>query len=110
MYQAPLDDMKFVLRHLVGIDRVAAMPGYDMVSDDLVDAVLDEAGKLLVSRDHGQSFAPVALKQTASFTDVVQARDGSLVLSSARGALHVPAAAVAADAAVAGTASGVAKP
>ena len=41
MYQAPLDDMKFVLRHLVGIDRVAAMPGYDMVSDDLVDAVLD---------------------------------------------------------------------
>lgn len=72
--------------------------------------LVDEAGKLLVSRDHGQSFAPVALKQTASFTDVVQARDGSLVLSSARGALHVPAAALAANAAAAGTVSGAAKP
>ena len=32
MYQAPVDDMKFVLRHLVGLDRVAALDGYDMVS------------------------------------------------------------------------------
>ena len=39
MYQAPVDDMKFVLRHLVGLDRVAALDGYDMVSEDLVDAV-----------------------------------------------------------------------
>ena len=46
MYQAPVDDMKFVLRHLVGLDRVAALDGHDMVSEDLVDAVLDEAGKL----------------------------------------------------------------
>lgn len=85
------------------------LTGGTVLADGRV-VLVDEAGKLLVSRDHGQSFAPVALKQTASFTDVVQARDGSLVLSSARGALHVPAAAVAADAAVAGTASGVAKP
>ena len=66
--------------------------------------LVDEAGKLLVSRDSGQSFATVSLKQTASFTDVVQTRDGSLVLSSARGAMHVPAAAVA------GTSPGAAKP
>ncbi|MGB1176709.1 MAG: acyl-CoA dehydrogenase N-terminal domain-containing protein, partial [Candidatus Puniceispirillaceae bacterium] len=46
MYQAPVDDMKFVLRHLVGLDDVAALDGMDMVSDDLVEAVLDEAGKL----------------------------------------------------------------
>ncbi len=46
MYQAPVDDMKFVLRHLVGLDGVAALDGMDMVSDDLVEAVLDEAGKL----------------------------------------------------------------
>ena len=46
MYQAPVDDMKFTLRYLVGLDRVAAIPGMDMVSEDLVDAVLEEAGKL----------------------------------------------------------------
>ena len=46
MYQAPVEDMKFNLRYLVGLDRVAAIPGMDMVSEDLVDAVLEEAGKL----------------------------------------------------------------
>ena len=46
MYQAPVEDIKFTLRYLVGLDRVAAIPGMDMVSEDLVDAVLEEAGKL----------------------------------------------------------------
>ncbi|MEL0023680.1 MAG: acyl-CoA dehydrogenase family protein, partial [Alphaproteobacteria bacterium] len=45
MYKAPVEDMKFALRHLVGLDQVAAMPGMDIVSEDLVDAVLEEAGK-----------------------------------------------------------------
>jgi alkylation response protein AidB-like acyl-CoA dehydrogenase len=54
MYQAPVDDMKFVLRHLVGLDGVAALDGMDMVSDDLVEAVLDEAGKLA-----GEVIAPL---------------------------------------------------
>jgi len=71
MYQAPLDDMKFVLRHLVGIDRVAAMPGYDMVSDDLVDAVLDEAGKLA-----GEVLAP--LNHSGDMTGSVRNADGSV--------------------------------
>jgi alkylation response protein AidB-like acyl-CoA dehydrogenase len=46
MYNAPVDDMKFVLGNLVGLDEVAALNGLDIVSKDLVDAVLDEAGKL----------------------------------------------------------------
>ena len=71
MYQAPIDDMKFVLRHLVGIDRVAAMPGYDMVSDDLVDAVLDEAGKLA-----GEVIAP--LNHSGDMTGSVRNEDGSV--------------------------------
>ena len=45
-YAAPLDDMRFVLNRLVGLDRIAALPGYDEVSPELVDAVLEEAGKL----------------------------------------------------------------
>ena len=46
MYKAPIEDMKFALAHLVGIDDIASLPGMDMVSDDLVDAVLEEAGKV----------------------------------------------------------------
>jgi acyl-CoA dehydrogenase len=44
-YTAPLRDMRFVLTELIGLDRIAALPGCDGVSPELVDAVLDEAGK-----------------------------------------------------------------
>ena len=54
MYQAPVNDMKFVLRHLVGLEEVAALDGMEMVSVDLVDAVLDEAGRLA-----GEVIAPL---------------------------------------------------
>ncbi len=71
MYQAPIDDMKFVLRHLVGIDRVAAMQSYEMVSDDLVEAVLDEAGRLA-----GEVIAP--LNHSGDMTGSVRNEDGSV--------------------------------
>ena len=45
MYQAPVEDMKFVLRNLVGIHGVAALDGMDMVSEDLVDAVLEDTAQ-----------------------------------------------------------------
>jgi acyl-CoA dehydrogenase len=44
-YAAPIRDMKFVVKELVGLDTVAALPGCEEVSPDLVDAVLEEAGK-----------------------------------------------------------------
>ena len=44
-YVAPLKDMQFVLRELAGLDEVAALPGYEEATPDLVDAVLEEAGK-----------------------------------------------------------------
>ena len=44
-YAAPLQEMRFVLRHLVGLDRVAALPGCAHVGTELVDAILAEAGK-----------------------------------------------------------------
>ena len=43
MYQAPIDDIAFGLKHLVGLDSIAKLPDMEMVSDDLVTAVLDEA-------------------------------------------------------------------
>jgi alkylation response protein AidB-like acyl-CoA dehydrogenase len=53
-YAAPLADMRFVLRHLVGLDRIAALPGREETTPELVEAVLDEAGKLA-----GEVIAPL---------------------------------------------------
>ncbi|HME39312.1 MAG TPA: acyl-CoA dehydrogenase [Steroidobacteraceae bacterium] len=44
-YQAPLADMKFVLRELVDLELLAGLPGFGEVTLDLADAVLEEAGK-----------------------------------------------------------------
>ncbi|MBL4691573.1 MAG: acyl-CoA dehydrogenase family protein, partial [Rhodospirillales bacterium] len=45
-YQAPLDDMRFVLSELAGLGDVAALPGFEDATPDLIDAILKEAGKL----------------------------------------------------------------
>ncbi|MFZ3322596.1 MAG: acyl-CoA dehydrogenase [Usitatibacter sp.] len=45
-YAAPLKDMQFVLKHVVGLDQVNTLPGWEEVTEDVVDAILEEAGKL----------------------------------------------------------------
>ena len=44
-YAAPIRDMKFVINELVGLGQISALPGCEEVTSDLVDAVLEEAGK-----------------------------------------------------------------
>ena len=44
-YQAPLADMKFVLRELVDLDLLAALPGINDMTLDVAEAVLDEAAR-----------------------------------------------------------------
>lgn len=44
-YTAPVDDLRFVLNEVVGLDTIAALPNCDSAAPDLVDAVLEEAGK-----------------------------------------------------------------
>jgi alkylation response protein AidB-like acyl-CoA dehydrogenase len=44
-YQAPLADMKFVLRELVDLPLLAQLPGFGDFNLELADAVLEEAGK-----------------------------------------------------------------
>ncbi|MBX3679249.1 acyl-CoA dehydrogenase [Cognatazoarcus halotolerans] len=44
-YTAPIRDMQFVMRELAGLAEVGRLPGCEEVSEDLVDAILDEAGK-----------------------------------------------------------------
>ena len=44
-YAAPLRDMKFVIKELGALHALAGLPGCEEVTPDLVDAVLEEAGK-----------------------------------------------------------------
>jgi alkylation response protein AidB-like acyl-CoA dehydrogenase len=44
-YVAPVRDMRFVLNELAGLDRIAALPGCESMTPELVDAILDEAAK-----------------------------------------------------------------
>ena len=46
MYEAPVDDYKFVIDHVIGLDQLIATTGHDDISIDLVEAVLSESGKL----------------------------------------------------------------
>jgi len=44
-YIAPIRDMQFVIKELAGLDAVAALPGCEDVSADLVDQILEENGR-----------------------------------------------------------------
>jgi alkylation response protein AidB-like acyl-CoA dehydrogenase len=48
-YQAPLADMKFVLRELVDLDQVAQLEGFADVTPDVAEAVLEEGAKFAAS-------------------------------------------------------------
>ena len=45
-YTAPLADMRFALEEIAGIGEIARLPGCEQASPDLVEAILEEAGKL----------------------------------------------------------------
>jgi len=45
-YKPPLQEMRFVLNELAGLAAIAELPGLEEASPDLVDAVLEEAGRL----------------------------------------------------------------
>ena len=45
IYAAPIRDMQFVIKDLVGLDQISAMPECAEVTAELVDAVLAEASK-----------------------------------------------------------------
>ncbi|MEI6984773.1 MAG: acyl-CoA dehydrogenase [Rhodospirillaceae bacterium] len=44
-YSAPIKDMRFTLNRVVGLERIASLPGYGDATPDLVDTILAEAGK-----------------------------------------------------------------
>ena len=44
-YVAPVKDMLFAMNELAGLQEIVGLPGNEEVSSDLVEAILDEAGK-----------------------------------------------------------------
>jgi len=51
-YIAPVRDMQFVIRELAGLERLTALPGYEEVTPELADAVLEEAPSLPARCSH----------------------------------------------------------
>src|ERR1700722_10006882 len=45
-YMAPLRDMRFVMTELAGLGELSSLPGFEEVTPELAEAVLDEAAKL----------------------------------------------------------------
>ena len=44
-YQAPIRDMSFIMKALADADQLCELPGCEEASSDLMQAVLEEAGK-----------------------------------------------------------------
>jgi alkylation response protein AidB-like acyl-CoA dehydrogenase len=74
-YRAPVRDMQFVINELAGLKSFAALPGYEEVTPELAEAVLEEAARLA-----SEVLAPLNKsgdEQGASLTkDGVAAADG----------------------------------
>ncbi|MEO7744310.1 MAG: acyl-CoA dehydrogenase N-terminal domain-containing protein, partial [Usitatibacter sp.] len=77
-YIAPLKDMQFVLKHVVGLDQVNQLPGWEDVTEDVVDAILEEAAKLAgevlsplnaTGDRSGAKFKDAAVTMPAGFKD-----------------------------------------
>ena len=46
VYNAPITEMEFLIKDLLDLDSITALPGYEEATPDMIDAILEEAGKL----------------------------------------------------------------
>lgn len=53
VYNAPVDEMKFLFSHVLDMESIAQLPGYQEATPDMVDAILEEA-----ARFYGEVLAP----------------------------------------------------
>ncbi|WP_374350227.1 acyl-CoA dehydrogenase C-terminal domain-containing protein [Chitinimonas sp.] len=93
-YQAPLADIRFVLNELAGLSEVAALPGYEEVNPELVDAILEEGAKFAanvlaplnrVGDQHGNKLNDGVVTTAPGFKDAY-----SQYVENGWGTLHAP--------------------
>jgi alkylation response protein AidB-like acyl-CoA dehydrogenase len=46
IYNAPIDNMKFVLHDVLGVEKLSELPGYEDASEDLINSILEECSKM----------------------------------------------------------------
>ena len=74
-YSAPVRDMQFAMNELAGLEAVTQLPGYEESSPDLVEAIIDEAGKF--ASEVIDPINPVGDRQGCTWKDgEVTAADG----------------------------------
>ena len=65
IYNAPIKDMMFLVNDWIGMDKLTALPGYEDIDAEVLEAILEEAGKfcgtelLTINRqgdEHGAKF------------------------------------------------------
>ena len=65
IYDAPVKDMMFLVDEWIGLDKICALPGYEDVEKEVLEAILEEAGKFCSSEllpinrlgdEHGATF------------------------------------------------------
>ena len=78
IYNAPIRDMLFLVNEWLGLNRVTALPGYEEVDTDLVEAILEEAGKfcttelLTINREgdeHGTTYKDGEVRTPPGFKE-----------------------------------------
>ncbi len=81
-YTPPLDDIRFLLTHLIGLDRLVFLRGYEFVNEELAEAILVEAGKIAAEKfaplnqggdRHGATFENNRVTMPPGFRDAYQA-------------------------------------
>ena len=46
-YQAPVNDVKFILNEVLGVEKYANLPGFENASSDMIETILVEGGKFV---------------------------------------------------------------
>ena len=81
IYNAPVKDMMFLVDEWIGIESLSSLPGFEEFDKDILEAVLEEAGKfcstevLPINRDgdeHGAVFVDGAVTTPPGFKEAYQ--------------------------------------